>query len=65
VALWHIVKNILCEYFFSKLWRAIPDVLGRRLSEAKLAEEGECAPLITTKYEPDLVKTDRDIEVGK
>jgi len=36
-----------------------------RLSEAKLAEEGEFAPLLTTKYEPDVVKTDRDIEVGK
>jgi len=32
-------------------WLAIPD-------------EGRCTPLLTTKYEPDVVKTDRDIEVG-
>jgi len=31
---------------------------------AQPAEEGGCAPLLTTKYEPDVVKTDRDIEVG-
>jgi len=42
----------------------IPDVLGRRLSEVKPAVEGECAPLLTTKYEPDVIETDRDIEVG-
>jgi len=44
--------------FVSKLWRAIPDVLGRRLSEAKPAEEGSCTPLLTAEYEPDTVETD-------
>jgi len=43
--------------------RAILDVPGRRLSEAKQAEEGGCTPLPTSKYEPDMVKTDRDIKV--
>jgi len=47
-----------------EVWRAIPDVLGRRLSVAKPAVEGECAPLLTTKYESDVIETDRDIEVG-
>jgi len=42
----------------------IPDVLGRRLSETKPAVEGECAPLLITKYEPDVIETDLDIEVG-
>jgi len=44
--------------------RRTATVPGRRLSEVKLAEEGGCATLPTTKYEPDMVKTDRDIEVG-
>jgi len=43
---------------------AVPDVLGRWLSAAKPAVEGECAPLLTTKYEPDVIESDRDIEVG-
>jgi len=47
-----------------ELWRAIPYVPGRRLSEAKPAVEGGCTPLLAAKYEPDMVKTDRDIEVG-
>jgi len=47
-----------------KIWCAIPDVLGRRLNKAKPAVEGECAPLLTTKYEPDVIETGRDIEVG-
>jgi len=42
----------------------LPDVPGRRLSEAKPAEKGGYAPLLTTKYEPDMDKTDRNIEVG-
>jgi len=49
---------------FMEVWRAIPDVLGRGLSEAKPAEEGGCTPLLGTKYEPDMVIKDRDIEVG-
>jgi len=32
---------------------------------AQLAVEGRCAPLLSTKYEPDVAETDRDIEVGK
>jgi len=51
--------------FFSKLWRAIPDVLGRRLTEAMLAERKGIYPLLTIKYEPDMVKTDRDNDVTK
>jgi len=47
-----------------KVWRAILDVLGRRLSKAKPVEEGECAPLLITIYEPDTIESDRDIEVG-
>jgi len=48
-----------------EVWRAIPDVLGRRLSEAKSAEGGGRTPLLATKYEPDVVKTDRDNDVTK
>jgi len=47
--------------FFSQVWRAIPDVHGRQLIEAKLAEEGQCAPLPTTNFEPILVGSDRII----
>jgi len=47
-----------------EVWRAIPDVLGRRLRFAQPAVEGECAPLLTTKYELDMIETDPDIEVG-
>jgi len=42
----------------------VPDVLGRQLRFAQPAVEGECAPLLTNKYEPDMIETDRDIEVG-
>jgi len=52
-------------FVFFKLWRDIPDVLGRRLSEAKSAKEGKCTLLLTAKYEPDMVKTDRDNDVTK
>jgi len=44
-----------------EVWRAIPDVLGRQVSEAKLAEEGGCVLLLTTKYEPLLVRSERVI----
>jgi len=47
-----------------EVWCALPDILGCRLSEAKPAVEGECAPLLNTKYEPNMIETDRDIEVG-
>jgi len=47
-----------------EIWRAIPDVLGHRLSEANPAVKGEYAPLLTTKYESDMIATDPDIEVG-
>jgi len=53
------------SFFFSKLWRAIPDVVGRQLSEAKPAEEGGCSLLPTAKYEQHMVKTDRDNDVTK
>jgi len=43
--LWVLENN----FVFYKLWRAIQDVLGRRLSEAKPAEEGGCTPLVTAK----------------
>jgi len=46
-----------------EVWRAIPDVLGSRLRFAQPAVEGECAPLLTYKYKPDVIETDRDIEV--
>jgi len=52
-------------FFISKLWRPIPDDYGCRLSEAKPAEKGECIPLLTAKYELDMVKTDRDNDVTK
>jgi len=45
--------------------RMLPDVLGRRLSEAKPAEGVGSSALLTTKYEPDVVKTDRDNDVTK
>jgi len=48
-----------------KAFLSIPDVYGRRLSEAKPAKEGGCTPSLTTKYEPDTVKTDRDNDVTK
>jgi len=48
-----------------EVWRAIPDVFGRRLRFALPAEEGGCAPLLATKYEPNVIKTDRVIEDGK
>jgi len=57
------LKNIIILRFM-ELWRAISDVLGRRLSEAKPAVEGECALLLITKYERVVIETDRDIEVG-
>jgi len=41
-----------------EVWRTIPDVLGRQLSEAKPAVEGECALLLTTIYKPDVIETD-------
>jgi len=62
--MWLIQKKYFCV-FFSKPWRAIPDVSSRRLSEAKMAEKGVCFPLLATKYGPDMVKTDRNIKVGK
>jgi len=43
----------------------LPVVLGHRLSEAKPADEGSCTPLLTAKYEPDTIKTDRDNDVTK
>jgi len=55
------LKNIFI-WRFKEIWHAIPDVSGRRLSEAGRGRG--CTPLLTTKYEPDMVKTDRDIEVG-
>jgi len=57
---WKIAeKNVLVYFYFFNVWRAIPDVYGRQLSEAKLVEEGGCAPLPTIKYEPLLVGSDR------
>jgi len=44
---------------FLQVWRAKPDVHGRQLIEAKLAEEGRCAPSPTTKFEPLPVGYDR------
>jgi len=43
------------DYFwrFMEIWRAIPDIF----------DERGCTPLVTTKYEPDMVKTDRDNDV--
>jgi len=61
--LYFFINYILFHYLFSKLWRAIPDVPGRRLSKRKQYKEGGCALLLSTKYEPDVVKTDRDIDV--
>jgi len=40
-----------------KVWRAMPDVLGRRLSVAKPAKEGGYVPLLNTKHEPDMDKS--------
>jgi len=59
-----ILDNV-SDIFFSKIWRDIPDVQGRWLSEAKPTEEGGCALSPSIKYKPGMVKTDRDIEVGK
>jgi len=44
-----------------EVWRAIPDVHGRQLRFAQLVEEEGCAPLLTTKYEPLPVGSDRVI----
>jgi len=60
--LWILEKKC---YFFLNFGCAIPDVLDRRLSEAKSAEEGSSTPLLIAKYEPDTVKTDRDNDVTK
>jgi len=56
---------IFFEYFVSKLWRAIPNVPGYRLSNRKWYKVGGCALLLSTKYEPHGVETDRDVEVGR
>jgi len=50
-------------YFFSKLWRAIPDVLGRQLNEAGGGRG--TYPSLIAKYELDIVETDRDNDVTK
>jgi len=48
-----------------ELRRAIVDDYGRRLRFAQLAEKGGYTLLLTTKYEPDVVKSDRDNDVTK
>jgi len=49
-----VFLRVFCPYDFRPRYlgqfQPLPDVLGRRLSEAKLAVEEECAPLLTTKY---------------
>jgi len=57
----HLKTIILFTYFFLNF-----GVIYRMYQAAGwTAEEWGCVPLLTTKYEPDMVKTDRDIEVGK
>jgi len=58
-------RTVGCTAFIiGSLERSIPDVLGRRLRFAQPAVEGEYVPLLNTKYKPDVIETDRDIEVG-
>jgi len=52
-------SSVLAVFFY--VWRAIPAVHDRQLSFAQLAEKWGCAPLLTTKYKPFPVGSDRVI----
>jgi len=52
------------KFLFGVLWNFGVRYRMYSAERTKPAVEGECAPLLTTKYEPDLIETDGDIEVG-
>jgi len=59
------VKNEKMFRCLLEIWHAVPNDYGYRMSEAKPAGKGECIILLTTKYETNVVKTDRDNDVTK
>jgi len=58
------------SFYFAKLWShfrffnfGVPYWI--TMAAGSVSAEKGCIPLLTTKYEPDVVKTDRDSYVGK